>query len=240
MGGAVLAAPFLHCGAGMVHRMIAPVLIGIIGAVILSGLSLWQVDRRFEKEALLAEIAAEIGAVPVALPAAGDRGAEFRAVWLEGKYSGEELHVLASTRDAGAIYRIVAAFETADGRKVLVDRGYIPMTMKDAPRPPVSARITGNIRTPDEVDRFTPAPDLAANIWFARDVPAMATVLDTEPLLVILRTTDEANPDIQPLPLEISGIPNNHLNYAITWFLFAAVWLGMTVLWLWRIRQRLD
>jgi surfeit locus 1 family protein len=40
------------------------------------------------------------------------------------------------------------------------------------------------------------------------------------------------------LPVDTQGIPNNHLNYAVTWFSLAAVWAGMTLLLLWRIRQR--
>ncbi|MCB1366940.1 MAG: SURF1 family protein [Rhodobacteraceae bacterium] len=220
-------------------QMIAPVMFGIIGAAMLAGLGFWQLERLAVKEALLAQIAAEIGADPVDLPVAGAPLVEFQAVRLDGRFVGKELHVLASTRDAGAIYRIISAFQSTGGRRVLVDRGYVPLPLKDAPRAGVFARITGNIRTPDEVDAYTPAPDPAANIWFARDVPAMAAALRTEPLLVILRTSDEAEPAIRPLPLNASGIPNNHLNYAITWFLFALAWLGMTVLWLWRIRQRL-
>jgi surfeit locus 1 family protein len=43
---------------------------------------------------------------------------------------------------------------------------------------------------------------------------------------------------IEPMPVDTSGIPNDHMNYAITWFSLAAVWLGMTAYLLWRIRQR--
>ena len=43
---------------------------------------------------------------------------------------------------------------------------------------------------------------------------------------------------LQPLGVTTSGIPNDHLQYAGTWFSLAAVWLGMTGYLLWRIRQR--
>ena len=42
------------------------------------------------------------------------------------------------------------------------------------------------------------------------------------------------------LPVTVAGIRNAHLNYAITWFLLAVSWLGMTGYWLWRISRRLD
>jgi surfeit locus 1 family protein len=100
------------------------------------------------------------------------------------------------------------------------------------------ARVVGTLHWPDETDSFTPPPDAARDIWFARDVPAMAAKLQTEPVLIVTR---EATGDgITPLPVGTQGIPNNHLNYAVTWFSLAAVWAGMTLLLLWRIRRRTD
>ena len=75
-------------------------------------------------------------------------------------------------------------------------------------------------------------------MWFARDLQPMAEVLGTEPVLVVLRSATQMDPSITPLPLDSAAVANNHLNYAITWFSLAAVWLGMTAFWLWRIRRR--
>jgi surfeit locus 1 family protein len=131
---------------------------------------------------------------------------------------------------------VIAAFQTEDGRRILVDRGFLPEDQRSQPRIATAARLSGTLHWPDEVDSFTPPPDAARAIWFARDVPAMAAALQTEPVLVVAR---EATGDgITPLPVDTQGIPNNHLNYAVTWFSLAAVWAGMTLLLLWRIRQR--
>jgi surfeit locus 1 family protein len=43
---------------------------------------------------------------------------------------------------------------------------------------------------------------------------------------------------IAPVPVSVEGIPNNHRQYAITWFSLAAVWAGMTLYLLWRIRRK--
>ena len=81
-------------------------------------------------------------------------------------------------------------------------------------------------------------PDLAKNIWIARDLPAMAAELGTEAVLIVAAETDPADgPD--PLPVTVN-IPNNHLEYAVTWFGLAVVWAGMTLWLLWRIKRRLD
>jgi surfeit locus 1 family protein len=98
--------------------------------------------------------------------------------------------------------------------------------------------VTGNLHWPDEVDRWTPEPDLSEGLFFARDVPAMAAALGTEPVLVIARAVEGTAPRAQPLPVTAEGIPNDHLGYAIQWFGLAAVWAGMTVWLLWRIRRR--
>ena len=45
----------------------------------------------------------------------------------------------------------------------------------------------------------------------------MADRLDTEPLLVVTRTMSPADEGVSPLPVDTSGIPNDHLQYAITW-----------------------
>ena len=74
------------------------------------------------------------------------------------------------------------------------------------------------------------------NIWFARDVDVMAETLDTEPLLIVMREGAGPDPKITPLPVDTARIPNDHLQYAITWFSLAAIWLAMTVLFLRRRR----
>ncbi len=225
----------------MNKRMIAPVLIGILGVAVLLNLGFWQSKRLIWKQDMLAQIDARLLAEPVALETISDfENEQFTSVQTAGRFTGEELHVLASTRDVGAVYRIVAVFETSSGRRIIVDRGIIPTTQKDVVRPPVAAAIAGNIRFPDEIDSFNPKPDLNKNIWFARDARVMSKVLNTDHAFIVLRKTDETSPQVKPLPLDSSAIPNNHLNYAITWFLMALAWFGMTGFWLWRIRRRLD
>ena len=63
----------------------------------------------------------------------------------------------------------------------------------------------------------------------------MAAALQTEPILVVAR--NPTGQGVEPLPVGTEGIPNNHLQYAMTWFSLAAIWTGMTVLTLWRIRR---
>lgn len=220
------------------RRLIAPLVFGLGGAAILIGLGFWQVQRLSWKEGVLAEIDARIAAPPVALPEAPDADRDrFLPVQVAGRFTGEALDVLTSRKGQGAGFRIVAVMETDAGRRILIDRGFLPEARRADPRAEGPATVTGNLHWPDDKSSSTPPPDLARGIWFSRDVADMAAALDTEPVLVVLRAGGPQD-GVTPMPLDTSGIPNDHLGYAVTWFLLAVVWLGMTVLLVWRIWRR--
>jgi surfeit locus 1 family protein len=219
--------------------MLPPLLFGLIGCAILIALGTWQLQRLDWKRGILADIEARITAVPVALPPAPDaQDDRYLPVAVSGRTTAEEIRVLVSRKQIGAGYRIIAAFETDDGRRILIDRGFLREADYGIPRPQTEIQITGNLHWPDEVDSYTPQPDLGRDIWFARDVPAMAAALNTEPVLVVVRDTSAPQPGLDPMPVDTSGIPNDHLTYAITWYSLALVWAGMTLFLLWRIRRR--
>ena len=226
------------------RRILVPVLIGVVGVAILLALGVWQVERLAWKEGLIAEIEARLAAEPVSLPEAPDPVRDrLLRVEVTGQIGTEEIHVLSSVEPWGAGYRVISPMELADGRRILVDLGYVPQDMKEPasrPRPASSQRgrapdqVTGLLLWPAEVDSFTPEPALDRNIWFARDVPAMAEALGTEPVLLVAETHPWTEWP-RPTPPG-TNIPNRHLEYAITWFGLAAVWAAMTVLW---VRQQL-
>ncbi|KMW59544.1 Cytochrome oxidase biogenesis protein Surf1 [Candidatus Rhodobacter oscarellae] len=218
-------------------RYLFPLIIGLGGVAILVSLGVWQVQRLAWKEGVLADISARIAAQPVALPAQPNpQQHAYLPVRAEGTVT-DGLRVLASAKRRGAGYRMISVFET-DGRKVLLDRGFLSVDAQADAGAPQEITVTGNLHWPDEVDGFTPEPDTEMNLWFARDVPAMAAALGTEPVLIIARRIEPAGYAAEPMPVGATGIPNDHLEYAITWFSLAIVWAGMTAFLLWRIRQR--
>jgi len=221
------------------RRYLFALIAGLGGAAVLVALGLWQLQRLDWKEGVLAEIEARIGAAPVAVPAAPDPARDlYLPVAVTGITGARELHVLVSQKVQGAGFRIVTAFETPEGRRILLDRGFVHDEAKTAPRPPERLTVTGNLHWPDDRDGFTPDNDPDANFWFARDLPEMAAALGTEPVLVVARATDPPQAGIAPLPVGPDGIPNNHLGYAVQWFGMAVVWLGMTALLIRRISRR--
>ncbi|WP_132859024.1 SURF1 family protein [Shimia isoporae] len=219
-------------------RLILPLFFGILGTVVLVSLGNWQVQRLAWKEEVLADINERIVAEPVALPAAPDEDSDrYLPVTVSGAFTGEELHFLASTKQAGAVYRVVARFETDAGRAVMVDRGWVKTEDKNVNRGAAEAIIVGNLHWPDERDNFTPDNDVDGNIWFARDIGQMAEALMTEPVLVVAREVSENSAGVTPLPVDTAGIPNDHLGYAVTWYGLAIVWVAMTLYYLRRTRK---
>ncbi len=220
------------------HRILAPILIGLTGIAILVALGVWQVQRLAWKEDILAQIDATIAGAPQPLPRLIDPEAQrYLPVRLTGQMGEQALFVLVSIKRQGAGWRVISAFRTAEGRRVLVDRGYTPVARKTAPLQDGDVTVAGNLHWPDDRNRSTPENDVDGNIWYARDIAAMAEVLQTEPLLVIARDLSPPDRGVTPLPVDSSGIPNDHLQYAITWFSLAAVWLIMTGLWIRHRRQ---
>jgi surfeit locus 1 family protein len=218
----------------VLRRIAFPVLLGIAGCAVLIALGTWQLRRLEWKDAILAQIEAKIAAEPVALPGAPDRARDiYLPVTVSGALGGEELHVLTSRKEEGPGYRVISVL-TAEDRRVMVDLGFVPEAQKDASRMAGAVTVTGNLHWPDETDGWTPAPDAARGIWFARDVPAMVAALGTEQVLVVAREVTGADLGVTPWPIDTAGIPNDHLNYAITWFSLAAVWAAMAGLLAWR------
>jgi surfeit locus 1 family protein len=199
-------------------------LTGLLGVAILLSLGVWQVRRLHWKEGILAEITARLNDAPIAVPASPDPLTDnYRAVTMTGHQTGPGLRLWSPPS-----YQLIVPVETA-GRRVLLDRGLSGAT----PEMIGEITVTGNLIWPDDVDQYTPPPE--GDLWFARDVAAMAQVLGTEPVLITARTA--TGQGVEPAPVTTEGIPNNHLQYAITWFSLAAIWAGMTVFALWRIRR---
>ena len=220
------------------QRILVPLIFGLAGVAVLVWLGSWQVQRLEWKRGILADIDARIAAEPVALPANPDPQADrYLPVRVTGQVDdAAPLRVLVSQKQVGAGYRLISPLDTGQGR-VLLDRGFIRVADALPPAPQGEVTVLGNLHWPDDRNDSTPENDVAGNTWFARDIAQMAEVLDTRPVLVVARQITPPETGVTPLPVDSSGIPNDHLEYAITWFSLAAIWAAMTGYFLWRNRR---
>lgn len=239
----------------MTVRMILPLMFGVAGVAVLLWLGFWQLDRLAWKEDRLATIAAKIAAEPDPLvdhfKSTQDVEAQnYTRVVFEADMLAQEAHVLTSVKYSGPGSLSGPGFRILkevvwNGKNFFVDLGFVAEDQKDAMRYEGPVRIVGNILYPDDYDAaFTPDPDLEKNIWFARYLPMMAQELGVLPFLVVVERAEVmkdgawvAFDDVSPLPVSVN-IPNDHREYAITWFSLALVWFGMTCYLLWRIRKK--
>lgn len=223
----------------MKARFIGAAIFGITGVSILLSLGFWQMRRLEWKLALIDQIEARIHNDPVAVPAdPNEERDRYLPVTAEGNFTGEAAFVLSSLREVGPGLRVIAVLETPEGRRLLVDRGFVPEARRDdVPLAVDDVTIEGNLDWPGDVDSYTPAPDLGRNLWFARDPGPMAEALDAEPVLLVARQDSAAASPLLTMPISGVALKNDHLEYAITWFLLASVWAVMTIALLWRIRR---
>ena len=214
------------------------VFIGFAGTACLLYLGKWQIDRLYWKLDVLKKIDQKIAAAPVLLPAEPSESVhKYLSVEISGQLLQESIRVLASKKRYGAGYRIIHVFRT-NGRRLLVDLGFVGLETDYDIDLSSDISLVGNLHWPDEVDNFTPEPDLEDNIWFARDVERVASALQTEPILIILKDSTLKDKNIKPMPIDTTHIPNDHLQYAITWFSLAIIWALMSCLFIWTTRQK--
>jgi surfeit locus 1 family protein len=221
----------------------------VIAFAILIGLGTWQVQRLHWKEGLLARIAALKTAPPRSL-----------AGVLAGPLDGPELDFtrvsadcpdiettpslrLFAVRDGSAGFRVITAcaLKIPPYGSILVDRGFVRQDQTSAVM--AGTRLTnpivGVLRKGDKPNFLTPANDPAKGVWYWRDIAAMARVLGAgrpAPTYLMLEAPGPASGSPTPAPIP-QDIPNNHLQYAITWYGLAVTLVGVYVAVLLRRRQ---
>ena len=230
-------------GAWRRPRFLAAAAFTLAGAAILLGLMTWQLQRLAWKTELIATLQTALAQPPAPLPADPAQSAhEFRRFTVTGRFTGEtgahgftDAAYLTSRKPWGPGYRVVQPFRTDDGRLILVDRGFARLASKNAggaasvptPAPEGEVALTGALRWPQGSDWFAdPGAGPADNVWLSRDLAALAPLWDAEPVLLVAETDTAVGDWPVPLPVSVD-LPNDHLEYAITWGLLAAVWLAM-------------
>ena len=227
--------------------LFGPAVAALVAFAVLIGLGIWQIERKAWKENLIDTLGRKLAAAPVDLPPAAEWARldrtdwEFRRVRFAGEFRNDNdqealVYTSGSTlrTDAGGPgYWVFAPARTRDGL-VPVNRGFVPLDRKDvatriAGQLSGSIDIVGALRWPDSRAWFTPSDDPAKNLWFARDPAAMAAEKRWGPVPPFyVEQEAPVPPGGLPAPGRLTpNLPNNHLQYAITWFGLAAVLAGV-------------
>lgn len=226
-----------------------PVITGIlvlIALAILLSLGTWQLQRLHWKQGLLADIAARQAAAPVPLAdiealAASGGDIEYRKVTATGRYiNNKERHFFATWRGQTGFY-VYTPLELADGRILFVNRGFVPYENKE-PEMRVQGQLTdqqtvtglARAKLAGKPSWLVPDNDVGKNIFYWKDLDVMADSVGLEKARVIPFFVD-ADSTPNPAGLPIGGVtqvdlPNDHLQYALTWYGLAAVLVAVVAI----------
>ncbi|SFG45667.1 SURF1 family protein [Methylobacterium gossipiicola] len=216
-------------------------LFGVLAAGLAAGLmalGVWQLQRRAWKHDLVARVEARLHAAPVPAPTncRTDDCEPYRRVVAEGVLRHDRETLVQAVTEAGAGFWVVTPLVGADGRAILINRGFVPADRRDpasraAGQVAGPLRITGLIRSTEPGGAFLRTNDPAGGRWYSRDSAAIAAARDVT-LAAPYFIDADATPNPGGLPLgglTVVAFPDNHLVYALTWFALAAMVVGAAV-----------
>ncbi|CAN5132059.1 SURF1 family protein [soil metagenome] len=210
----------------------------------LLALGTWQVHRLAWKLDLIARVEARLKASPVPAPATAGPGDAYRRISVTGHYlQGKDSFVQASTV-RGPGWWVMTPLRANSGATILVNRGYVP-ERRAAPVAPGPLRVIGLLRLTEPGGGFLHHNDPAADRWYSRDVAAIAGkrgIGRVAPYFIDADAHDHGEAGLANEPiggLTVVTFANNHLVYAITWYMLAAMTLAAFIFWLRSPRHRL-
>lgn len=197
-------------------------------------LGIWQVQRLSWKRELIATTQHNLALPPVAAPSpttALTASSAYTPITATGEFiPNADTFVLASTRH-GRGYWVITPLQTS-GFTLLVNRGFITRAQQ-ASLTTLSGTVTVNglLRLSEPNGTLIQANKPAQNLWYARNVPAIAAHHNLTHVAPYFLDSDASSPPPTIGGLTIVHFRNNHLQYALTWFGMALLSLvGLTFL----------
>ncbi|HWK65230.1 MAG TPA: SURF1 family protein [Rhizobiaceae bacterium] len=234
------------------RRLWPTLLAGLILFCVLVGLGTWQMQRLSWKEGLIAAVDARIKEQPRSLAELEKQFVEtgdvdYWPVSAAGRFLNDrESHFLATWQGRAGFF-VYTPLALPDGRYVLVNRGFVPFEQKDPATRPMGqvegeVAVTGLARNPlaGKPSSLVPDNDPAKNVFYWKDLGAMAarSELPADRLVPFFIDADgKSNPGGLPIGgVTLVEFPNNHLQYAFTWYGLAAALAA--VLGAWVVKRR--
>lgn len=224
-----------------------PTIIMLPIVVLSLSLAMWQMERRAWKRDILDRIATNQAAAPLSLDAllAGDPlRFEYGRVKVSGTFlHDKEFYLAARSLKSKVGMQVVTPLRAENGAIVLIERGWIPSDRKE-PDKRAEGQLTGKVELTGIVRRsqikrqFAPDNDPARNFWFHVDVPLMRQMAGGQPDAKLDGFFLDADATPNPGGVPVGGqtrldIANDHLQYAITWFLVALAGVGVYLAYHW-------
>lgn len=235
-------------------RLLWPAILTVAGTLMLCSLGIWQLERMGEKHAFIARLTEQATGEPAPMPAAASWNnldpakldltrVTANGSYVDGPFAGVRTTIAAGgpgTRQLSGFGRwIFQGFKLEDGGTILVNRGFVPENRLGEVKPAAGqARVTGFLRAPESRNSFTPNDIPADREFYTRDPAAIAASLNLPAAPVYLEAEREGDGLTPPAGVDvkelIGRIPDNHLQYALTWFGLAMTLIGVFTAYAWQ------
>jgi surfeit locus 1 family protein len=236
-------------------KLLLPGIMMLAGVMVLLTLGVWQLQRWAEKGLFLDKLRTQAAAAPAPVPASTSWTTldpakldlvrvEAKGAFVDGPIAGVRTTIAAgapgSRQLSGFGRRVFQGFRLEDGATILVNRGFVPESRFAAITPATGqATVTGFLRAPEARNSFTPADLPQQREFYTRDPAGIAASLGigaAAPFYLEAERqgdglTPPAGVDVKEL---IARIPDNHLQYALTWFGLAATLIGVFATYAWQ------
>lgn len=217
----------------MTRSPVTSTLLAVVAGVLcagLIGLGIWQVERLAWKRALIVQVDTRVRAAPVAAPGPAQWAAitaerdAYRHIVARGRYRDDHATLVQAVTERGPGFWVMTPLVTDRGFTVLVNRGFV--AGRGAIPPGGAAAVTGLLRLSEPGGAFLRRNDPAGDRWFSRDVAAIAAARHAGAVAPYFIDADAVPGAAANAPvggLTVIRFTNNHLVYAITWFILAAM-----------------
>lgn len=240
------------------QKLLLPALLTAIGVGVLCLLGSWQLQRMSEKHAFIERLQAQAGGSPSPMPPSAEwsgldptrldlQRVQVKGTYLDNGIAGVRTTIAAGppgTRQLSGFGRwVFQGFRLEDGATILVNRGFVPEARYASITPASGpATVAGFLRAPEARNSFTPDDLPGKREFYTRDPGAIAASLGLPGAPFYIEAerqgdgmTPPAGVDVKEL---IARIPDNHLQYAVTWFGLALTLVGVFGVFAWQNRKR--
>ena len=213
-------------------------------------LGIWQAKRLTYKQAVLKQVEENYYLGPIDLDYvndyAGNKEPSFLHVRMFGRFLPKYKVFMASRMHDGELgYHLLLPFKIEDSKSVWINLGWVPRFVAPdhiyIPEGPVE--IVGHLFHPaSKKSFFTPDnPNMIGvdHLWYSYELNKLNQVsmidADQEVLVFLDKDSAPVKKDhlIYPIPGQLNiDIPNNHLQYLITWFGFAVIFMVMYIIYI--------
>lgn len=223
----------------------------------LLALGVWQVQRLQWKLALIERVETRVKAAPLAAPGQTDWAAinressEYTRVQVSGRFDHSRETLVRASTELGSGFWVMTPLQTTRGFWVLINRGFVSSAYTlPASRVGNTGQqdFSGLLRLSEPGGTVLQHNDVAAGRWYSRDVQAIAASValggppdasgsaPVAPYFIDAAATQ----DTKAWPrggLTVLSFHNNHLIYALTWFVLAGMVAAAAVYLLYSERQ---